>query len=229
MTWVTGPVKPRHGPRIRWQYLLGSPQPPCSRRARRREGWTWDGTRQGATAAAAAAAKAPKPQQPQQPQQPQLWAKAHEETSRGVGQPQQEAKASPAAAAAAAGARREQKAARVGTISQWVSTMYAASSQFSPYDHSARQLLGAPNVTPKHGSSTRAWSAVPRPGHSCEWVRVGWQACGVPGAQRRSHRGDEQPGQRRRDSGASHPMTGQCRALCAVYYVGRLARVAGRR
>ena len=54
-----------------------------------------------------------------------------------------------------------------GAVAQWVSSLLGATSQFSPSDHSARQLLGEPDAFPEHGSSTRAWSAVPRPGHRC--------------------------------------------------------------
>ena len=61
------------------------------------------------------------------------------------------------------------------TQNLYVSTLHGASSQFSPSDHSARQLLGQPSTYPKTGSSTKAWSAVPRAGQKREWVRVGFK------------------------------------------------------
>ena len=60
-------------------------------------------------------------------------------------------------------------------IDQWASSVVGFSSQFSTGDNSARQLLGAPGTFPEAGTSTRAWSAVPRPGECTEWVRLGYR------------------------------------------------------
>eukprot|EP00962_Isochrysis_galbana_P038788 scaffold13810_cov151-Isochrysis_galbana.AAC.1 len=57
-------------------------------------------------------------------------------------------------------------------IEQWANGLVGASSQFSNSDNSARQMLGRHNVYPQAGKNTRAWSPVPRPGHSREWVRL---------------------------------------------------------
>lgn len=61
-------------------------------------------------------------------------------------------------------------------VAQWVSVLLGASSQYSPSDHSAKQLMGPPKVYPRATSDVRAWSAVPRPGaQRMEWVRVGFK------------------------------------------------------
>lgn len=60
----------------------------------------------------------------------------------------------------------------VKILEQWANGLLGASSQFSSSDNSARQLLGKQSVYPRSGSNTRAWSPVPRPGYSQEWVRL---------------------------------------------------------
>ena len=67
-------------------------------------------------------------------------------------------------------------------VSQYVSMLHGASSQFSPSDNSARQVLGAPKVFPQSGSNVKAWSAVPRAGQQLEWVRVGFKRPMLPTA-----------------------------------------------
>ena len=91
-------------------------------------------------------------------------------------------RAGTAAAAAAAAAAPPAESPKAGVISMWVSTLLGASSQFSASDHSARQLLGAPAVFPHSGTSAKAWSAVPRPGESLEWVRVAFKRAVHPTA-----------------------------------------------
>ena len=87
-----------------------------------------------------------------------------------------------AGTAAAAAAAPPAESPKAGVISMWVSTLLGASSQFSASDHSARQLLGAPAVFPHSGTSAKAWSAVPRPGESLEWVRVAFKRAVHPTA-----------------------------------------------
>ena len=91
-------------------------------------------------------------------------------------------RAGTAAAAAAAAAAPPAESPKAGVVSLWVSTLLGASSQFSASDHSARQLLGAPAVFPHSGTSAKAWSAVPRPGESLEWVRVAFKRAVHPTA-----------------------------------------------
>ena len=87
-----------------------------------------------------------------------------------------------AVTAAAAAAAPPAESPKAGVISMWISTLLGASSQFSASDHSARQLLGAPAVFPHSGTSAKAWSAVPRPGESLEWVRVAFKRAVYPTA-----------------------------------------------
>ena len=91
-----------------------------------------------------------------------------------------EAPATPAPAAAAAGGKKG--------LEQWASSVIAFSSQFSAADNSAMQVLGPSRVYPRGAaggrsgggaSHVKAWSAVPRPGETKEWVRLGFKTAVV--------------------------------------------------
>ena len=57
---------------------------------------------------------------------------------------------------------------------QWVSTILEASSELTPRDYSAEQLIGKPNVTPGTGDSPNAW--MPFREDREEYVKVGFEA-----------------------------------------------------
>jgi len=65
-------------------------------------------------------------------------------------------------------------------VEQWANGLVGVSSQFSTSDNSARQLLGKHTVYPQFGPNVRAWSPVPRAGHSREWVRLLYRQPVVP-------------------------------------------------
>ena len=56
---------------------------------------------------------------------------------------------------------------------QWVSTILEASSELTPRDYSAEQLIGKPNVTPGTGDSPNAW--MPFREDREEYVKVGFE------------------------------------------------------
>jgi hypothetical protein len=93
---------------------------------------------------------------------------------------QQQPKRKPAAAPAAPAATMLEGTNSV--LTQWVSVVHGASSQFSASEHAARQLLGESTVYPSSESNPKAWSAVPRPGETLEWVRVGFKKAVHPTA-----------------------------------------------
>jgi len=76
-----------------------------------------------------------------------------------------------AAGSSANGAPKRPPGAPV--VEQWASRVIAFSSQFSASDNGAIQLLGAPKHFPSSGSAIGCWSALPQPGRSIEWVRLG--------------------------------------------------------
>jgi hypothetical protein len=55
----------------------------------------------------------------------------------------------------------------------WASTVRGFSSQYSPDAWSARQVLGAPDVYPRHGDEPGAWASV-APDAGDEWLEVGF-------------------------------------------------------
>ena len=99
--------------------------------------------------------------------------------ARGIAQP----KLTPSSGAAdGAGPMATAAAAAKGAVSQWASSLLGFSSQFSAGDNSAMQVLGENRVTKGKaagGSSVKAWSAVPRPGETKEWVRLGFKTAVV--------------------------------------------------
>jgi OOP family OmpA-OmpF porin len=56
---------------------------------------------------------------------------------------------------------------------QWVSTIIEASSEQSPREYSAEQLIGKPNVTPGTGANPNAW--MPFREDKEEYVKVGFE------------------------------------------------------
>jgi len=56
---------------------------------------------------------------------------------------------------------------------QWVSTIIEASSELSPREYSAEQVIGKPNVTPGTGDSPNAW--MPFRNDREEYVKVGFE------------------------------------------------------
>ena len=56
---------------------------------------------------------------------------------------------------------------------QWVSTIIEATSELSPREYSAEQLIGKPNVTPGTGDSPNAW--MPYRSDREEYVKVGFE------------------------------------------------------
>ena len=56
---------------------------------------------------------------------------------------------------------------------QWVSTILEASSEMSPREYSAEQIIGKPNVTPGTGESPNAW--MPFNENREEYVKVGFE------------------------------------------------------
>ena len=56
---------------------------------------------------------------------------------------------------------------------QWVSTILEASSELSPREYSAEQIIGKPNVTPGSGESSNAW--MPFREDREEYVKVGFE------------------------------------------------------
>jgi OOP family OmpA-OmpF porin len=56
---------------------------------------------------------------------------------------------------------------------QWVSTIIEASSELSPREYSAEQIIGKPNVTPGTGDNPNAWMPF-REDHE-EYVKVGFE------------------------------------------------------
>ena len=56
---------------------------------------------------------------------------------------------------------------------QWVSTILEASSELSPREYSAEQIIGKPNVTPGTGDSPNAW--MPSRDDREEYVKVGFE------------------------------------------------------
>lgn len=62
-----------------------------------------------------------------------------------------------------------------GMVEQYCSRVVGFSSQFSHSEHAALQLLGPPKQYPNAGSSKYAWSALPQPNTSRQWVRLGFK------------------------------------------------------
>lgn len=62
-----------------------------------------------------------------------------------------------------------------GMVEQYCSRVVGFSSQFSYSEHAALQLLGPPKQYPNAGSSKHAWSALPQPNTSRQWVRLGFK------------------------------------------------------
>ncbi len=56
---------------------------------------------------------------------------------------------------------------------QWVSTILEASSELTPREYSAEQIIGKPNVTPETGESPNAW--MPFRDDREEYVKVGFE------------------------------------------------------
>jgi len=76
-------------------------------------------------------------------------------------------------AAVAAAPRPHLPAAEPHVLTQYCSRVVGFSSQFSHSDNAALQLLGPPKHFPKSGSSKFAWSALPQPNTTRQWVRLG--------------------------------------------------------
>ena len=75
-------------------------------------------------------------------------------------------------------------------MGMWVNALHGASSQFSPSDNAARQLLGAPTVHPKNASNPKTWSAV----RGGPFDRVGARGLQEAVTDGGDGRGDIQPG-----------------------------------
>jgi hypothetical protein len=56
---------------------------------------------------------------------------------------------------------------------QWASTVHGVSTQYSPTDWSARQVLGAPDVYPASGDNALAWASE-NADDRVEWIEVGY-------------------------------------------------------